>query len=449
MSDDRIREYLRSRSDGLPPPDLFGAISESVAARDQEGRSPFAPFIPAAAGLALTAAVIVGAILLTQPNVGPPSESAAPSISTPDPSVVSRPSPTPERSADAVGPLTIEGASVSFEPVDSDGAWGSGELIRGRDITRYAGFEVPGTYLLEVFVRYEAQRVPQPAQFGASDWSLRPTDPGATYYFSVEPINGQDRDELEPWPGPDPMLGQYPGAIDVLTTPTEGWMVFQVDSRTLDYPLELVYHPAGGAVRERTFIVRTPDDPAPIAGETPPPRPGDPVYVEQPGLPFTVLNSGAADELFGTPDTCSNPEAGYTVTFPDDWYTNTAFGDQPACIWFSPGFFTVDAAGEPNPPVWITFQFFEESGYGYIGTTVGHYYEELPVDGRNARRFEYTSYPMSDPDQRSYDYVVALGDPPEEFGPTLVATVNSARAADYELAKAVLDRIMVSLVFDR
>ncbi|HEX7170978.1 MAG TPA: hypothetical protein VF365_00055, partial [Candidatus Limnocylindria bacterium] len=86
--------------------------------------------------------------------------------------------------------------------------------------------------------------------------------------------------------------------------------------------------------------MRTAESPSPVAGETPPPQPGDPVYVERPGLPFRVLQSAETDVLFDTPDACQNPEAGYEVIFPDDWYTNSAFGDEPACAWFTPDFFT-------------------------------------------------------------------------------------------------------------
>lgn len=444
MSDDQIREYLRSRAHGQPPPDLADAISRAADATPQQRPAWFAKLMPATLAVGAAGAVLVAAILATQgPPIGP-SPTGTPAATTPSPAAAT-PTPEPSPSDQPIATVTAEGDRVAFETVDAEGAWGSGELVRGRDITRYPTHGQQGLYLLEVFVSYDAERLPHPAQFGASDWTLRPVDSDVTFYFIVEPING--RTELEPWPGPEPKLGQYPGAIDVLTTPTEGWIVFEVDARTLDYTLELVYWPAGFATPAASFIVRTAETAAPLAGETPPPQPGDPVYVERPGLSFSVLESAEADVLFDTPDACQNLEAGYEVTFPDDWYTNSAFADEPACVWFTPDFFTVDQNGEADPPVWISLQLIE-GDYGYVGTTESYFHEAITVDGRGAVRSEYNSFPMLDPDHRSYDYVIALGDGPEEFGPTFVAGVSSDIAGDYELAKAVLDRIMASLVFD-
>lgn len=170
--------------------------------------------------------------------------------------------------------------------------------------------------------------------------------------------------------------------------------------------------------------------------------PSDPRYIAREGAPITVLRNAEADALFERPDTCTNQEVGYSVTFPDDWYTNTRVDDIPACSWFTPEFFEVPPGRTPEE-VWISIGLVEGVA-GYTSLTDMHFSEELVIDGHRGHRVEFTPDPNTDPDVLIYQYVL----PFEEFGPTLVAATTIDMADDYELGKAVLDRVMASLVFE-
>lgn len=153
-----------------------------------------------------------------------------------------------------------------------------------------------------------------------------------------------------------------------------------------------------------------------------------------------------ADELFSRTDTCANPEIGYTVTFPDDWYTNTAIGAQAACAWFTPDFFEVDLPGEVPEEIWINIGRIEGI-WGYNMLTPTESSDELEIDGYAGHRAEYRTLDSIDDtntDDLTYHYVVPL----DNDGPTLIASTDIGRADDYELAKAVLDRIMASMQLD-
>ena len=74
--------------------------------------------------------------------------------------------------------------------------------------------------------------------------------------------------------------------------------------------------------------------------------------------------------------------------------------------------------------------------------------DELEIDGFAGHRtelwlLELATDPRSD-DDLAYEYVVPLDD----RGPTLIASTSARTADDYELAKAVLDRIMASMELD-
>ena len=163
--------------------------------------------------------------------------------------------------------------------------------------------------------------------------------------------------------------------------------------------------------------------------------------------PLSVLESEEADALFRQPDTCRNPEITYSVTFPDDWYTNTAIGDQAACTWFTPDFFEVGASGEMPEEIWIRISLVEGL-IGYNMLTQVERSDDVRIDGYAGHRAEFrTLEDINDTvsDRLTYQYVV----PFDTSGPTLVASTSVDMAGDYELAKAVLDRIMVSMEIDR
>lgn len=162
--------------------------------------------------------------------------------------------------------------------------------------------------------------------------------------------------------------------------------------------------------------------------------------------PFPVRESEAADALFSRPDTCTNPVLGYTVAFPDDWYTNTAIGEQAACSWFTPEYFEVDVPGETPEQIWISIGLIEGI-FGYNMLTPTESGDEVEIDGYDGHRAEYRRLDDindTDSDDLRYHYVVPL----ETTGPTLIAGTDVGRADDYELAKAVLDRMMASMELD-
>lgn len=439
MPDDQIVEYLRSRANVTLPPDLIGSVVNAVEATPHHRHSWFTPFIPAAAALGVVGTVLVAALLVGQGSRFGPGPTGGPSAD-PTPAVTPAVSPavTPAASdmPDPEG-LLEPGDTRTLDAVDATGTWGTITIERGEDVAGYPQAEIdPEFFLVELFIGYDAARSPDTEQFGSPDWALRPVDDDAEYYFNIEPLDLGD-DGI----GPQPALGVYPGAIDIFSTPTEGWIVFAVPRREANLDLEVVYVRAGSENPDAATLVR-------IAGEPPDPLPGpsterDEGYVDREGLPFSVLDSPEADELFETPDTCTNPESGYTLTFPDDWYTNTAVGDTPACTWFSPVYYEVSDPDAVPAEVAITVDAFE-GDVGFLWVDL--YSQDIDLDGVAGRRFEhgYTKEADMATDQYQYNYLFRLD---ESSGAKIWAITDTNRQGDYALNKAVLDRIMASLQF--
>jgi hypothetical protein len=444
MNDEQIIEYLRSRSRVAPPPDLVAATMAAIDSAPAP-RSWFAPLVPAVAAIAVAVAVLVLTFVIGRgPEVGPGPSGSAPQ----SPSASAVPSASATDAAPSLS-LLRPGDVVEIPAIDATGEWGGIRIERKADIGGYSDAfiaEDPGFsgdfFAIQFFVSYTAERMPDPEQFGASDWALRPIDPNAEHFFVIQPksferVGGSGA-------RPDNALPVYPGAIDIFTTPTEGTIAFAVPRREANLDLELVYLPATPQV---AIAARSAGRaPEPVAVATPTPASGASRYVSVEGLPFTVLESAAADTLFAQPDQCTNPEAGYTITFPDDWYTNTQTGGVPVCSWFTPDFFEVVDPGVAPDDIWISIGVIE-GGIGYTSITPIYFGEELSIDGRDARRVEFGPSTLAEVTDRrefrGYHYVIPLG----ENGPTLVASTDSDVAGDYLLAKAVLDRIMASLTF--
>jgi hypothetical protein len=142
-----------------------------------------------------------------------------------------------------------------------------------------------------------------------------------------------------------------------------------------------------------------------------------------------------ADALFLDRDDCENLEDGYRLEFPEEWYTNTEIGDVPACSWFSAEFYEVDDPNEVPDEIAITIEYVE----GDSGSFEDAVRRESVIVGstQEATRVEY---------DESYLYQVQLGPTPEE-GPNLVVTTTTEMGGDYELNRAVLDRIMSTMEF--
>jgi hypothetical protein len=149
---------------------------------------------------------------------------------------------------------------------------------------------------------------------------------------------------------------------------------------------------------------------------------------------FIPAENAEADALFLARDDCQNLRDGYQLVFPDDWYTNTEFRDVPACSWFSPTFYEVDDSSEVPDEIAITIVWMA----GDSGSFEDPIRREFGmVGGQNAVRVEYEDL---------YRYQIQLGPTPEE-GPNLVATTSRDMGGDYELNKAVLDRLMLTIEF--
>ena len=158
---------------------------------------------------------------------------------------------------------------------------------------------------------------------------------------------------------------------------------------------------------------------------------------------FTVTPHPEADALFLDRDDCQNPEGGYQLEFPEDWYTNTEIGSVPACSWFSPDFYKVDDPRDRPDEIAIEI-FVIQGDRGYTGEVLSR--EEVIV-GATQTGFRLEVEGTSDgADGTSYEYKVQLG-PTLEEGPNLVARTGTEMGGDYELSKAVLDRIMARIDF--
>jgi hypothetical protein len=161
---------------------------------------------------------------------------------------------------------------------------------------------------------------------------------------------------------------------------------------------------------------------------------------------FTVAPNPAADALYLDRDQCENLADGYRVQFPDAWYTNTAIGDVEPCSWFSPTFYEVDDPGQVPPEIAITISYLE----GDFGSFERDLSREFGIVGgtQEAVRVEYEGAlgegGQMPPEWHGYVYLVQLG-PTEEAGPNLIIQTSTEMGGDYELNKAVMDRIVATM----
>ncbi len=171
-----------------------------------------------------------------------------------------------------------------------------------------------------------------------------------------------------------------------------------------------------------------------------------PTFVDLPGG-FTVHANAEADSLFLDRDTCSNERDNYEVTFPDDWYTNTEIGRNPACVWFSPTDYEVPDPSVVPDEIAITIEWMD-SDFGSFEEMLWN--EEIFVGAQQAVRAEWAGAQgdggQMPPEWRMYGYQIQLGPTPEE-GPNIVVLTTNERGGDYELNKAVMDRMMATIEF--
>jgi hypothetical protein len=145
----------------------------------------------------------------------------------------------------------------------------------------------------------------------------------------------------------------------------------------------------------------------------------------------------AAEALFAARDVCEDPARAMVVTFPDEWWTNTAVEDLPACSWFAPSFFEFESSATVPDEVEITLEVVE----GDYGKLAGRdAWETLTLVGRPATRWL-----VDNGGERTYEYVIQLGETAES-GPHLVARTVMA-GEDMDVTMAVLDRLVRLISF--
>ena len=373
--------------------------------------------------VAVAVVLLAVACQATEPS---PSESVAPS------------------SRLAVLAFTDPDTEVTIPAMDASGAWGTITVRRGADTGGYPTNAIdPGTFVVEVLVGYVVERDTE-STFGEGDWALvtaadrRPVGRVFEPAPVTQPWETWDRPAL-PRDATTEMIAVEPRTVD-------GWLLFEVPREFADVPLELIYRPEGFAEAAAVLAIRDPGAaPEPVPTATPEPRPRELAYVQPPGAPFSVIADEAADALFADADTCTNPVAGYTVSFPEAWYTNTAVGATPACSWFSPTFYEVDGAGVPEEIVIEIASF--EGGIGFVHQPDYAISEQVLVDRRNASRTEEVGGMSAGgwlPRSRfTYRYTIWASDDP--LGLKVIATTTTDDSGDYGRNKAVLDRIIATL----
>ncbi len=356
-----------------------------------------------------------------------PTPSQAPASTT-------EPTATEESTPPELGDLVEPGNSITLPIQSSDGVSGTITVERGEDIGGYPLVPSPSSelhFFVELMATYALVVAPETASWGEVDWRVE----GESGSVGAEPL------QVFPQPAGRPYLGTWPGAT-VPEPQYVGWVIFAVPREMAGAALELIYQPPGVADATRIPLRRAGAIPDPVVVEWPRP---DPIYVSQPGLPFTVLESSEADALFVDPDTCTNPEDGYTVSYPDSWYTNTEIGDVPACSWFSPTFYEV-REGDPRPDEIAIEVHVSEGAFGFIWADL--YTEDVIIGGFAGRRYEtgMTTWPEQPTNELLYSYLAYL-DLEQPEGRKIWAFTGTEYGGDYELNRAVFDRIMASLEF--
>ena len=154
---------------------------------------------------------------------------------------------------------------------------------------------------------------------------------------------------------------------------------------------------------------------------------------------FSIAPHPEADSLFLTRDDCENLEDGYRLQYPDGWSTNDEAGGLPPCSWFAPESFAVDDPADIPDDVAITIELVA----GDTATRENAMSEDEVIVGgtQTAIRTEF-----EDEGTTMLEYIVQLG-PTLAEGPVLLARTDSEMGGDYELNKAVLDRIMATIEF--
>jgi hypothetical protein len=190
---------------------------------------------------------------------------------------------------------------------------------------------------------------------------------------------------------------------------------------------------------EPTLTASPEPTPSPSAGATESPD-ADPSSSQIEGAGgFTWETSAEADALMEDTFDCQNLDDGYQVDFPAEWNTNAELGGTPPCSWFAPTEYETGAPGDVPDEVAIEI-FLVDGDRGYHGDITDR------REGFVGATQPATRVLVVVGDVQHYEYVVQLGETPEE-GPNLVARTTSEMGGDFDLNRAVLDRMMGTMEF--
>lgn len=143
--------------------------------------------------------------------------------------------------------------------------------------------------------------------------------------------------------------------------------------------------------------------------------------------------------------TCENPDGGYTVSYPAEWWANERVEaedpvtDIPACAYFAPQPVELEPGTDDLSGVAVRIE-VREGNTAPSGEVISS--ADVTVDGRDAvaREVEVPPQPGFVPeDSVAYEYVVEL-----EGDRSLVAAADNIQVDDatYQDARPVLDRMM-------
>lgn len=185
------------------------------------------------------------------------------------------------------------------------------------------------------------------------------------------------------------------------------------------------------------------------AGQPEPEADGEPGAAQNDRLPPPQVG-GSAESQPALARECANPQEGYAVRYPRDWYVNAREGPGSPCSWFHPESFELPDAPQEvtDKAVMVTLDpvsFDRASDPHGAGTAEVLREEELTVNDRPAVRYEAVTSreAMLGEGIRRYTYVVDMG----QGESLIVSTHDQVPDVSYEDTKAVIDKMMDSMWF--
>jgi hypothetical protein len=170
---------------------------------------------------------------------------------------------------------------------------------------------------------------------------------------------------------------------------------------------------------------------------------------------FGPIQSMEPEEAFANGQSCETSgmisngqptDLGYTIAFPENWFTNEASEHRGSCTLFGPEPIEVGEGGMAPESVVVEANLPAGGDFGPGGTVTSR--EEFTVDGVAALRYEIDAEPGGFVSEPMVVWVVAIdGGLPSEGNdrPYLVLSVASADEAELAERADVLDRMVATL----